>query len=237
MPQEKAWDKEYKERKLVSGNNVPQSDFVDFIHWLRRKQHIEIDGLRVIDLGSGVGKNAFYLAERGSHVDMLEISKEALVLSKEILQKDFSESETKLVTFLHQSIGETFPFQSNIFDLAIDVTSSNSLYENERKMYLKETHRVLKDKGYFFVRALLKDGDQNAKNLIKKFPGAEVDTYILPGVGITERVWTEKDFKEYYGAHFEIVEIIKNENYARMTIEGKQQKFKRRYLVAYMIKK
>ena len=66
-------------------------------------------------------------------------------------------------TFIKGSIGQAFPFTDNYSDIAIDSTSSNSLTEKEREIYLKETHRVLKTGGYFFVRALCKDGDSNAK--------------------------------------------------------------------------
>jgi hypothetical protein len=38
----------------------------------------------------------------------------------------------------------------------------------------------LKGGGYFLTKALCKDADKNAKNLLKKFAGTEKDCYTLP---------------------------------------------------------
>ena len=42
----------------------------------------------------------------------------------------------------------------------------------------------LKKGGYIFVRALCKDGDENAKRLLKDSPGEEYDTYIIKEMGL-----------------------------------------------------
>ncbi|OIO49191.1 hypothetical protein COX74_01995 [bacterium (Candidatus Gribaldobacteria) CG_4_10_14_0_2_um_filter_41_16] len=55
--------------------------------------------------------------------------------------------------------------------------------------------KYLKKSGYLFARGLRKDGDKNAKNLLKLNPGLEYDTYVIKGLDLVERVFSEKDFR------------------------------------------
>ena len=102
----------------------------------------------------------------------------------------------------------------------------------ERKVYLAETYRVLKPEGYFFVKALCKDGDQNAKNLLKQFSGTEKDTYVMPKTEIVERVWSKEDFVTTYKKYFKILHLEKKTNYSRMN----NRSYKRNFWIAYMQK-
>ena len=129
-------------------------------------------------------------------------------------------------------IGMPYPFSNEYFDLVIDVMSSNSLNEKEREIYLKEVLRVLKMGGHFFVRALCKDGDKNAKNLLRLNPGLEYDTYINKDMDLVERVFSHDDFVNMYSKYFKIQELIKKTNYAQF----KGQSYKRNYWLAYMKK-
>src|SRR4051794_11413283 len=106
MAQTKAWEKEYQNPKLVSNSNEPQLDFKHFIKWLRKTRKVELDGLRVLDLGSGTGKNSIFLAERGSIVTGMEISSTAIKLAGERAEEAGVE-----IKFLKASIGSKFPFE------------------------------------------------------------------------------------------------------------------------------
>ncbi len=252
MPQEQTWEKEYGESKLLTKENKPQSDVVRFVVWLKKiakKQKereqvkqleklettTDIENSHVIDLGSGAGRNSFYFAELGASVTGLEISKTAIKIANEykISKRQFDILDIK---YLHQSIGEKFPCEDNFFDIAIDVTSSNSLTEAERGVYLAETRRVLKNGGYFFVKALCKDGDENAKYLLTHFPGNEQDTYIMPELGIIERVWSKTDFMTTYEKYFTILYIEKKTSYSRITTRGRSRSYKRNFWIVYMKK-
>ena len=98
--------------------------------------------------------------------------------------------------------------------------------------YLNEVRRVLKIGGHFFVRALCKDGDKNAKNLLRQSPGTEYDTYINKDMDLIERVFSRQDFVNLYSKYFEIQKLIKKTNYAQF----KGQSYKRNYWLAYMKK-
>ncbi len=155
MSQFTAWEREYNKPKMITNSDEPAVAFKDFVKWLKRKEGVDLSSLSVLDLGAGTGKNAIYLAERGAKVFGIELSKEAVKISKE-------RAKTAEVSadFREGSFGESMDFKDESFDLVLDVTSSNSLDEKEREVYLKETLRVLKPGGYMFVRALCKDGDK-----------------------------------------------------------------------------
>jgi len=229
MPQTSAWENEYQKPQLVTKKAEPQSDVKEYLRFLRKKEKRELSGLRILDLGSGTGRNTNFLAELGNTVSGIEISKTAVGLAK---QRARELGVDAFVDYHLQSMGEKYPFTDSVFDVVLDVTSSNSLNEREREVYLKEIVRVLKPQGELFVRALCKDGDQNAKNLLKMSPGAEYDTYINKDMGLTERVFSEKDFKATYEPYFTILSLEKKTNYARF----KGQSYRRNYWIAYLKK-
>lgn len=226
MVQENIWDREYRTSKLLTKDNKPQSDVVKFVKLLK-EQKFEIEGSSMLDLGSGAGRNSFYFAEMGANVVGLEISKTAIEISN-----DNAKDAGLDIKYIKQSIGEKFPCEDSSIDVVLDVTSSNSLTEAEREVYLNETNRVLRTSGYFFVKALCKDGDENAKYLVKNNPGKENDTYIMPELGVTERVWTKEDFLQTYAKYFKILNLEKKTSYSRMN----NRVYKRNFWICYMQK-
>ena len=228
MSQKAAWEKEYATQKLMTLGDEPQADVLRFLKWFKKEKTVNFDQLNVLDLGCGTGRNANYLAGLGAKVTGYDIAGNVLQLAK-----DRAKLQCLTVDYFERNIGKEWPLAENSIDLIIDITSSNSLNEAERIVYLSEMFRVLKSKGYIFVRALCKDGDKNAKFLIKEHPGKEKDTYILPGVNIVERVFTESDFRQVYGQDFKIIKLQKKTGYQRFN----NQSYKRNYWLAYLVKK
>jgi SAM-dependent methyltransferase len=235
MAQEQVWEREYQNSKLVTKYDKPQSDTLDFFKYLKREKSVSLDGLRVLDLGCGTGRNSNYLAQEGAVVTGIEISGTALMIAAQRAKELglIGAGVDSNIEYIKASMGEILQFENNEFDLVIDVTSSNSLNENERERYIQETHRVLKSGGNFFVKTLCKDGDHNAKELLKLSPGKEHDTYFMPEVGLTERVWSKEDFIAYYSRYFVIEKLEKKTNYP--TINGRI--YKRNFWLAYMSKR
>ncbi len=227
MPQYDAWEKEYRRPQLISGRDVPQNDILRFLKYLKKTHHLKLENLNILDLGSGTGRNANYLADLGNEVTGMEISTTAIKIAQNRADKmDAS------VKYLSRSIGDIYPFLDDFFDVILDITSSNSLNEAEREIYLKETYRVLKPGGHFFVRALCKDGDKNAQNLIRLSPGKQKDTYYMKELYLTERVFSADDFQKIYSQYFKINKLEKKKGYARLN----NQSYKRIYLLAYLEK-
>lgn len=221
------WEREYKNPKLVTKNDGPQADTLRFFKFLKKEQKYIIENKNVLDIGCGTGRNSNYLAERGNNVIGIEISKTALNIAKN------RASELGLnVDYRLGDIGEPYDIKDGSIDVALDVTSSNSLNEEGREIYLKEVDRVLKNGGYFFVRALCKDGNKNVKNLLKQSPGREYDTYIIKEIGLTERVFSRDDFTKMYGKYFKILSLEKKTSYTTFN----NRIYKRDYFLAYMTK-
>ena len=225
MPQFEIWEKEYRNPKLITNSDEPQLDFKHFVKWLRKTQHVDLEGLRVLDLGSGTGKNSLFLAERGSVVTGIELSKTAVSMAKSRAKEKQLDA-----VYIEGDLGNKFPFESKSFDLLLDVVSSNSLTQDERTSFLKESKRVLKRGGFMFVKALCKDGDKNAEYLLKTSPGPEKDTYKMPGTGLIERVFSKEDITGLYEQGFEILLTERKHSYTQF--EGKS--YKRFFWLLYL---
>jgi SAM-dependent methyltransferase len=222
---QEAWESEYNSKKLMTGDTPAKS----LLAWLKyiTKSGVRIADARILDLGSGEGKNALHLAHMGAHVEGIEIARNAIRTTEEKIVRAGLE---KHIRIHHGSIGEAYPFCDDAFDLLIDVTSSNSLTEDGRAVYLQESARVLKPGGYGFVRALCKDGDHNAKQLLKDYPGDEQDTYIIPEWGQTERVFAREDIVNLYNQYFDILDIAKETHYSTFA----NRKYKRNFWILYL---
>lgn len=223
MSSKEIWNKEYGEQsQLLSRSKEPQA-FIGRLFKFLRKRGFDFSEAAILDLGCGNGRNLIYFSTHGAKGLGVDISGEA------IKQAKLSAVGLSSLDFRVASIAEDLDYPNNSFDLVIDATASNALNEIERVKYLKIVTRLLKPGGYFFVRALCLEGDKNAKNLIKNFPGKEHDTYIMPGIGLVERVFSRADFLKTY-KDFEILELKKESGYSRI---GKE-KYRRNFWLAIM---
>ena len=206
--QENIWENEYGKPKLISLSDKPAKSLRDFVRFLRKERGLELSNLNILDLGCGNGKNSLYIAEQGigNSITGIDISETAIKYAQELVSGG---------KFIKGSIGEEFPFPDASFDIILDITSSNSLNESERIIYLSECKRVLKPGGYLFLRTLCKDGDKNAQNLLKTNPGKEKDTYIMPDIGLTERVFSREDLIAFYSPFFELLYLEKETHYTK----------------------
>ncbi|MCB9798907.1 class I SAM-dependent methyltransferase [Candidatus Nomurabacteria bacterium] len=226
MAQEHVWEKEYRNPQFVTKFDKPQPFILALAKYIRKQKKWKWDEVRVLDLGSGTGRNSVYFAQKGAHVTGIEISPSAVHFAKLLASKNNLDISYRIGSF-----GKTFDgILDEKVDLVLDVTSSNSLDEQEREVYLHEVSRVLSKDGLFFVRGLLKDGDQNAKVLLQEYPGSEKDTYVMPSVGLQERVFSQEDFYALYKKYFSIIKFEKTQSY--MSVGGKT--FKRRFFIAYL---
>lgn len=216
--QEDIWEREYNTQQLITLGVEALQSIKDFVRWLRKDQKLELSNLNILDLGCGNAKNSFYLADQGlnNKIVGVEISETALKHAKQLAPSG---------EFLKQSIGRPLPFEDATFHIILDVTSSNSLSESEREVYLKEIQRLLKPGGYLFIRALCKDGDKNAQNLIKEFPGKEKDTYIMPDLGLTERVFSRENLIETYSHLGEMLYLDKETHYTKFNNKNYKRNF------------
>ncbi len=208
MSEAHVWDQEYKNGVFITKHTEPQKILKRFVRYLK-KEHVQLEGSCMLDIGCGTGRNMKYFAERGARVVGYDISKVAIQEAL-INLRDYPNSKVVL-----GNIGAGFSEIANSFDLAIDIMTSQNLTEKERVVYIRELKRVLKPGAYILSKTLAKEGDKNARELLKKFPGSEIDTYTQPQTGITEKVFTEKNLRLLFDVHFRILSLEKTTHYAR----------------------
>ncbi len=222
-----SWDREYKKPKLMTGGDKPQADTLRFLKFLKKEQKYKVESKNILDLGSGTGRNANYLASLENNVIGIEISETALKIAQERAFYNGVEVDYRL-----GDIGSKYDIPNEFVDIILDITSSNSLDEQGREVYLKEMHRVLRKDGYVFVRALCKDGNVNVKNLLKLSPGKDYDTYYMKDLDLTERVFSKVDIVEMYSKYFNILHLEKKTGYAKVA----SKLYKRDYWIMYLQK-
>lgn len=227
MAQREAWEREYDTKSLIGRTSEPTQEVKNFFRYLRRECGVDFSSTHLLDLGSGVGKHTLYAATLGMKAVGVELARNAVREAQKRAQEGGVNAE-----YREGDIGKPLPFKDASFGVILDVMSSNSLTENERTTYLTEAYRVLTPGGFMLVRGLAKEGDRHAKTLLRDAPGTEQDTYVLPGLHVTERVFTEADLRALYGAHFSILQYTRSAHYARFA----GQVFKRMYFVLYLKK-
>jgi SAM-dependent methyltransferase len=223
----RAWEREYRDPTFLTLGTEALGEVKTFVKWLKKELRGKVGrtlpDYRALDLGCGNGKNLNYLVRQFIDEGIgYDISPTAIAHAQ-------TSADGLRCSYDVRSIAEPFPLPDQSIDLVLDVTASNALTSREREHMLTEIARVLRPDGYLFTRALCKDGDVNAKNLIKKFPGAEADTYQLGDTGIVERVFTKEAISETYSQFFDIVHLEKTTGYQKWG----NQSYKRNYWIMY----
>lgn len=220
MAQKQVWENEYRSPQLVTKGEEPQNDVLRLLRLLKKKHGLELSGLSIVDLGSGTGRNGNYLAELGNDVTGVEIAPTAVRIARERAQALGIKA-----SYFEQSMSERLPLGDLSVDLALDITSSNSLSAAEREAYFSELARVLKPGAFLILKTLCKEGDKNAKELLIKQPGPEPDTYVMAELGLTERVFSRESLAELYGRYFKLIHLDKKSSYTRMNNRSYKRNF------------
>jgi ubiquinone/menaquinone biosynthesis C-methylase UbiE len=222
-----SWEREYTNPTFISKDPKPKEDFLKFVNWLRKKEKISLEGLCGLDLGCGTGRHSLYLAE---HFNMkmyaIDFSKTAISIANKKFQHES-------VVYHVGSIGDIFPVANDSINIVLDIMSSFALSSKERLVYLGELARTIKKGGYLYLRTLAREGDDNAKFLIKNNPGPDENSYIHPTLGSPETVFSKGGVERLYGSYFEIKHISKKTGYQKFS----GQSYKRQYWNVYLQKK
>jgi ubiquinone/menaquinone biosynthesis C-methylase UbiE len=98
---------------------------------------------RILDVGCGMGREAFNLYDMGFNISAVDISEKAIKGAKEL-----AANSNRSITFSLTN-GNELPFEDNSFDVVIIWNQTLGLIYNESNQvaFLKECKRVLKDNG------------------------------------------------------------------------------------------
>ncbi|WP_061995149.1 class I SAM-dependent methyltransferase [Clostridium sp. ATCC 25772] len=131
----------------------------------------------ILDIGCGMGREAFCLYDRGFRITAIDISEKVIEPAKK-----FALESKRDIEFLLTN-GLDLPFESNTFDVVIIWSQTFGLfYDEENKIHiLKECSRVLKSNGMLSFsghdKEFLKAKYSQYLNGKKFFPYANTDCY------------------------------------------------------------
>ncbi len=232
----KFWDKEYQTSEHLALSAEPSEDLQKFARWMEREHGAGIlsNRTKVLDLGTGNGRNLIWLAETfGCKGVGYDISAEAIGIAREAAA--VGSPAAAALRFETRSIAaaEPFPFENESQDFVLDMMTSHFLSASERAALRDEIFRMLKPGGYLFFKTFLADEDLHVKRLLADHPASEKGSYIHPEIGVAEHVYYEKELREFFEPQFEIKKIDKSHKHI-----GKDGgAWKRRTVSAYLEKK
>ena len=177
------WEQEYTNASHLAMSTEPSSDLESFMRWSdRQKDELErvVDRPRVFDIGCGNGRNVHYMEKvsdaMGGGIDVAEHA---------IAQ---AQKHARLPSNFMVHRIEDFPYVvgDESQDLILDMMSSHILDTKQRVLLRQEIDRILVPGGFIFFKTFLLDGDINAKEMIRKQPGHEPNSYVHHRIGHTE---------------------------------------------------
>jgi SAM-dependent methyltransferase len=190
------WSKVYKSDNSFFGDDP--SNFA-----IRCYNHIkENNSKKILDLGSGHGRDALFFASNGIEVDSLDYSATAI----EILDKMAKEKRLPIKAQVFD-VNNQLPFPDGYFDAVYSHMLLNMRFSlHELHSIFSEIRRVLKSKGlnFFSVR------NNNDKSYRK---GIEVDKGIYDINGFQVRFLSEEEIRD----------LVKHEGFETLWIEEEDE--------------
>jgi ubiquinone/menaquinone biosynthesis C-methylase UbiE len=132
-------------------------------------------GNKILDIGSGNGKLAFEMAQKGNSVTGLDISKIAVKTAEERLKRIAPHLQVEF------KLGDArkLPFENNIFNYITSQDLVEHISEDDFRIHLNEVYRVLKPGGsyVFWTPSALKGGSSHGLH-IKEYTVKDIDTIL-----------------------------------------------------------
>lgn len=200
--QQQIWQQEHTTGKQIPGiaTDIPSTGMFQFTEFLKGNG-VKIKS-KILDIGSGKGRNSIYLAQRDYMVYCIDYIESAINTIK------FAAQQLRLSHKMNFTVGEidsAWSFEDNFFDAAIDCYSSIDIETKEgREMYKKELFRTLKPQAYALIMVVSNE-DPIEKELTLISPGPEQNSTIWPS-GKFQKNYSEGELREFY-KEFNIIDF------------------------------
>jgi tellurite methyltransferase len=149
---QKRWDKRFQEKKFALGKRANA--------FLRKHVGLLPKG-KALDIATGEGKNAVFLAQQGFHVDAVDISEVGLKKAENLAQELGVKIHTALVDL------DTYQIEKECYDLIANFYFLNRSLIPEIKRGLKRGGKVIFETYLLEQRALSTAGPKNPKYYLK----------------------------------------------------------------------
>jgi SAM-dependent methyltransferase len=174
------------------------------------KKLLEVEKIKsdskILEIGCGVGRNTNYLSQQGLKVSGIDISPLAIDEAKKRTDEIGAD-----VSYIAMNACNRLPFKDFEFDHILDLMTSHLFSLKNLQTYKEELLRIIKPDGKFVLYVPDLTKDSNTKQLLQEAPGKEEDTYILPGMGHTERAFSKETIEKYYSPfRIKYAELIYN---------------------------
>ncbi|MBN1899463.1 MAG: class I SAM-dependent methyltransferase [Spirochaetes bacterium] len=144
------WEKEYR---LLKGINLTYSDEIPPV--ISEVKDYLADKKNILDLGCGKGRIGLHLVRMGFSVTGLDFASSALREFKEFARRSRLSHH---ITLVKQDINNKWGVPDNKFDIIFAITMINNLISHEQRIhFIKESIRVLHDKGLLILETFTRD--------------------------------------------------------------------------------
>lgn len=144
---------ENREKKIPFFVNKPDENLVEYFN-----QEFLSAG-HALELGSGPGRNAIYLAEKGCRVDAVDLSKSSIDWAKERASK-----KNMSINFIHDNIFN-LKFEESTYDIIYDSGCFHHIAPHRRKNYLDIVNNSLKPGGHFAITCFIEGGSLGGSDI------------------------------------------------------------------------
>lgn len=145
---------------------------------------------KVLELGSGPGRNAIYFAQKGCKIDAVDLSQETLKWAEER-----ANDKNVSINFINENIFD-LNLEEGTYDIVYDSGCFHHIAPHRRMNYIDLVKRALKPNGFFAITCFVEGGELG---------GAEISDWevyrlrsLKGGLGYTEEKLRLifRDFKE-----------------------------------------
>lgn len=149
------WDNFYADRnkKIPFFENKPDENLVAYFN------SNLMDSGRVLELGSGPGRNAIYFAEQNCEVDTIDLSLTSIQWAKErAIEKQVD------IHFIHDSLFNV-KLEPNTYDIIYDSGCFHHIAPHRRTSYKELVWNALKPGGLFAITCFVEGGALGGSNI------------------------------------------------------------------------
>lgn len=214
--QRELWEQEYATLKIIpsSTRTLPSkvlTMFSEIIHFETLSN--------VLDAGCGNGRNAVYLAHKGSNVYAVDFSNEALFRTRKAAQANNVANRVRLCNC---SLRDSLPFKDEYFDLVVDsYVFCHFTDSSMQRRYPEELARVVRPGGFVFS-SVFSVKDEYYRSVLKP-NGRATRLVVDPGNGIEKRLYTpdivtrvfERRLNLLYFVDFQFEDVVLGRPYIR----------------------
>ena len=198
----------------TSTRTYPSRALLLFEHFFARSRP-----LRILDAGSGIGRNALYLAKQGHQVVAFDFAESALTQLRRSAAASGLERQISIVS---GSLEQNLPFKHGSFDLVLDsYVSCHFLDPALRTHFVSELSRVLEDRGQLFSTQF-STYDEYYRQLLPDANAAD-PVVIDPRNGIAKQLYSRASAQTVfaslgalrYFAQFDFTDFVVGRDYRR----------------------